>query len=276
MDKPAEVSARGAWRRQPRTLVLHKVDSPQSIASPFAIAAESVLVTVPLEFDPHTHALHELVWVRGGTMTVRLDDRVVTLPDGYGVWIPAGEVHSGRTTAGVTLCDAYFEPRRSSVEFTEATVVEVTPLLASLLAYLERDDLPDAARVRAEAVVFDVLASSERQYALQIPRVERLRPIVVALLEDPTDDRALGVWAELVGVSERTVARLFLAHTGLSFLQWRQMLRVHHSLSLMAEGLSVQEVSDLMGYAQSSTFIASFKRVMGVTPGVYNAMRAGY
>jgi AraC-like DNA-binding protein len=29
----------------------------------------------------------------------------------------------------------------------------------------------------------------------------------------------------------------------------------------------VYEVSDLMGFAQPSTFIASFKRVMGVTPG---------
>ena len=267
------MSARGAWPREPRTLVLHEVDSPQSIRKPFAIMAESVFVSVPLEFDPHAHALHELVWVRGGTMTVRLDDRVVTVPDGYGLWTPAGAVHSGRTTARAALCDAYFEPGRSPVDFAEATVVEVTPVLGSLLTHLERDDLAESARVRAEAVVFDVLAPSERQYALQIPRAERVSPIVAALLEEPTDDRTLREWAELVEIGERTVARLFRAHTGLSFLQWRQMLRVHHSLSLMAEGLAVQEVSALMGYAQPSTFIASFKRVMGITPGAYNAAR---
>lgn len=244
---------------------------PESIPEPFAIMSESVFVEVPLEFDPHSHVLHELVWVRGGTMTVRLPDRVVTVPEGQGLWIPAGMVHSGRTTARTALCDALFDPQRSSVDFAEVMAIEVTPLLASLLTYLERTDITEAARLRAEAVVFDALVPSSQQLALQVPRVDRVAEIVSALLENPTDDRTLAEWAEVVGVSERTVARIFRAHTGLSFVQWRQVLRVHHALSLMTAGLAVHEVSDRLGYAQPSTFIASFKRVMGTTPGAFLA-----
>lgn len=256
--------------------MLSEVDSPDRIPEPFAIMAESVFVEVPFEFEPHAHALHELVWVQGGTMTTWLDDRVVTVPDGYGLWLPARTVHSGRMTARTALCDAYFEPTRTPVAFTESTVVEITPVLAALLTHLERDDLAEAARLRAEGVVFDLLASAEHQYTLQIPRAEHITPIVAALLEDPTDARTLGEWAEVVGVSERTIARLFRAQTGLSFLQWRQVLRVHLSLTLISEGLEVQEVSEQLGYAQSSTFIASFKRVMGMTPGAYaNTRRRG-
>lgn len=271
MTSSPAAQTRGSWRRERRTHVLSEVDSPLAVEPPFAIVAESVFVDVPLEFEPHAHELHELVWVRGGTMTVWLEDRVMTVPDGYGLWLPAHAVHSGRTTARSELCDAYFEPRRSPVELAAATVIEVTPVLAALLTHLEGADLPEAARLRAEAVVFDLLASSERHYTLQIPQTARISPIVAALLKDPTDGRTLGEWAVLVGLSERTVARLFRAETGLSFLQWRQALRVHHSLALISEGLAVHEVSELMGYAQPSTFIASFKRVMGITPGAYAA-----
>lgn len=258
---------RGAWRRERDTLVLSGGSLPRSIPEPFAISSASVIVEEPLEFAPHSHPLHELVWVRGGMMTVRLADRVVTVPDGFGIWIPAGDVHSGRTTAKVALCDALFDPGKSRVALDRALTVEVTPLLASLLTHLERDDLGEAERIRAEAVVFDVLVPAARQLSLQVPHVERLEPIVTALLADPTDDRRLGEWAELLGFSERTVARMFRTHTGLSFMQWRQVLRIHHALSLMAEGLAVQDVAELAGYAQASTFIASFKRVMGTTPG---------
>lgn len=268
----ASTHGRGAWKREDNTVVLDETRAPDAVPGPFAIFAESAFVQAPLEFEPHTHRLHELVWVRGGTMTVRLDDAVVTVPEGHGLWIPAGVEHSGRTTARTTLSDALFDPDRSRIDadvFAVAVAVEVTPILAALLTRLERTDLDEGERMRTEAVVFDVLAPAERQLSLRVPHVERVEPIVAALLEDPTDDRALGEWAALLGISDRTVTRLFRAHTGLSFLQWRQVLRVHRALSLLAEGLAVQEVSELMGYAQPSTFIASFRRVMGTTPGAY-------
>jgi AraC-like DNA-binding protein len=262
-------AVQGAWRREPHTVVLHEVNSPQEVPAPFAILSESAYVKPPLEFPPHTHPLHELVWVRGGTMTVDLTDRVVTVPEGHGLWIPAGTVHSGRTTAGTSLYDALFDPVRSPIDFPGPAAIDITSVLASLLTHLERPDLSAEARLRAEAVVFDVLAPSDEQLSLHVPRAERIGPIVATLLEDPTDVRTLPEWAETLELSERTITRLFRTHTGLSFNQWRQALRVHHAIALMAEGLTVQEVSEEMGYAQPSTFIATFKRVVGTTPGAY-------
>jgi AraC-like DNA-binding protein len=267
------VGVQGSWPREPRTVVLHEVDAPQQVAAPFAITSESSYVDVPLEFRPHTHPLHELVWVRGGTMTVDLPDRVVTVPEGHGLWIPAGTVHSGRLTARTSLYDALFDPGRSAVSLPEPTAVEVAPVLASLLTHLERTDLSEDARLRAEAVVFDVLEPAAQQLSLHVPRAERIGPVVSALVADPTDERTLPEWAASLGLSERTLTRLFRTHTGLSFNQWRQALRVHHAIALLAEGLTVQEVGEEMGYAQTSTFIATFKRVVGTTPGAYGRVR---
>ncbi|NQX05603.1 helix-turn-helix transcriptional regulator [Rathayibacter sp. VKM Ac-2856] len=264
-----EDSARGTWRREPSTVVVADTGAPTRIEEPFAIAAGSVLLEAPHEFAPHRHELHELVWVRGGTMTVRLEHRILTVPDGFGVWIPAGTEHAGRTTARTALCDALFDPERSPVPIAVPALVEVTPVLAALLTRLSRTDLEEAARLRAEAVVFDVIAPSSEQYSVTVPQGERLAPLVAALLDDPTDRRTLADWAEHLGVGERTLSRVLRAQTGLSFLQWRQALRAHRAVALLAEGRSVQDVSELMGHTHPSTFIAAFKRVMGTTPGAF-------
>ena len=259
----------GSWRREPDTVVRRTGRVPAGAAEGSVIRAESEVPRVPLEWESHAHALHELVWVRGGTMTTRVGGRVFTVSDGSGLWLPAGAEHAGRLTAGVEFFDAFFAPERTPVAFDGPTVIAMSPLLESLLTHLARTDLDAAARARAEAVVFDVLAPAEQPLALRVPGDSRIDAIAEALLADPADDRGLEEWARELGLSERTIARAFRQTTGLSFVQWRQALRVHHALALLAEGWDVQQTSERLGYAQPSTFIAAFRRVMGTTPGAY-------
>ncbi|WP_233617348.1 helix-turn-helix transcriptional regulator [Actinomadura sp. WAC 06369] len=93
--------------------------------------------------------------------------------------------------------------------------------------------------------------------------------VAEALLRDPADDRSLEEWARDLDVSPRTISRAFRAATGLSFAQWRRSLRIHRALALLGEGCEVQDVAERLGYAQTSTFIDAFRRVMGTTPGAY-------
>ncbi|MFJ2497303.1 helix-turn-helix domain-containing protein [Streptomyces sp. NPDC087539] len=259
----------GMWRRESSTVLRRAAALPGQAAGPFVILAESQIPPVPTEWAPHSHHLHELVWVRGGTLTSRVEDRVFTVSEGHGLWMPAGVVHRGRTTAGVRFHDAFFAPDRTPFAFEGPTAITMTPVLESLLTHLARTDLDAGARARAEAVVFDVLQPSERQFALQLPGDTRIDAIAEALLDDPADCRSLDEWARTLGISDRTIARAFRQTTGLSFVQWRQMLRTHRALTLLAQGLDVQTVSETLGYAQPSTFIAAFRRVMGTTPGAF-------
>ncbi|WP_328468388.1 AraC family transcriptional regulator [Actinoplanes sp. NBC_00393] len=257
----------GTWRRDPGTVVRRAVSVPAEDPAPLAIVAESEVPGAATDWLPHSHPMHELVWVRGGTLTSRIGNRIFTVPAGFGLWLPAGVVHGGRLTAGAELHDAFFAPDRTPVEFAGPTSITMTSLLESLLLRLARRDLDAGARARTEAVVFDVLDPSERQFALELPGDPRIDMIAEALLADPADDRGLEEWAEQLRVSERTITRAFREATGLSFAQWRQMLRVHEALALLSAGADVRSVSERLGYAQPSTFIAAFRRVMKVTPG---------
>ncbi|MFC9946647.1 helix-turn-helix domain-containing protein [Streptomyces pratensis] len=259
----------GMWRREAGTVVRRVAPPLEQTTAPFAIIAGLQIPRVPTEWAPHSHVLHELVWVRGGTLTSRVEDRVFTVSEGHGLWMPAGVVHGGRATAGARFYEAFFAPDRAPFAFAEPRAITMTPLLESLLTHLSRTDLDAAARERAESVVFDVLEPSERQFALQLPGDARIDTIAETLLDDPADRRSLEEWALRLGISDRTITRAFRHATGLSFAQWRQVLRVHRALTLLSEGLDVASVSETLGYAQPSTFIASFRRVMGTTPGAF-------
>ncbi|MFJ2178406.1 helix-turn-helix domain-containing protein [Streptomyces sp. NPDC087851] len=267
-SSPAGASP-GMWRREKGTVVRRAAALPDRATGPFVIIAGSRVPRVPTEWAPHAHPLHELVWVRGGTLTSRVEDRIFTVSEGHGLWMPAGVVHEGRSTAGAEFHDAFFAPDRTPFTFEGPMAVAMTPVLESLLTHLSRTNLDAGARARAESVVFDVLQPLEHQFALHLPGDARIDAIAEALLDDPADCRSLDEWARALGVSDRTITRAFRHATGLSFAQWRQVLRVHRALTLLSEGLDVQTVSETLGYAQPSTFIAAFRRVTGTTPGAF-------
>lgn len=226
----------------------------------------------PTSWPAHSHDSHELVWVRRGAMITRAHDRIFAVPEGRGIWLPAGTEHSGEVTSGVTLYGTLFAPDRTPGDFTapaQVTVVVMTPVLESLLTYLGQDTLSDAARGRAEAVVFDVLHPTDTPLDLPVPDDPRIAPVVRALLENPGDHSGLDVWARRLGTSERTVTRAFRESTGLPFGRWRMTLRIQRALTLLGDGTPVQDVAVQLGYAQTSTFIDTFRRTMGTTPGTH-------
>lgn len=67
-------------------------------------------------------------------MTAQAGHQVFTVSEGYGLWIPAGMLHSGRVTANVVLHDAFFSSALAPPSFRRPTVVAMAPMLQTLLA----------------------------------------------------------------------------------------------------------------------------------------------
>lgn len=214
----------------------------------------------------HTHPTHQLVWARSGVVTVGVDDTTWVLPPSRVLFVPAGVPH---TTAGASVADLhslYLRPERCPPLWPEPTVLAAPPMFAALVGHLGQD-LTDDARSRAEAVLFDVLAPAPVASAeLTWPRDDRARRVADSLAADPADDRDTASWARAVGTSERTLSRLFVHETGLSFGRWRTRVRVRRALELLGAGTPVAVVGRQVGYGTASAFIAAFHREVGVTP----------
>lgn len=68
-------------------------------------------------------------------------------------------------------------------------------------------------------------------------------------------------------MSEKTLSRLFVQQTGLTFRAWRQRLRILVALPMLERGDRVTDVAIACGYDSMSAFIAAFRLFTGVTPG---------
>ncbi|PNS09946.1 hypothetical protein COO59_20040 [Mixta theicola] len=83
---------------------------------------------------------------------------------------------------------------------------------------------------------------------------------------NPGTDLSLGELARTSNSSERTLARLFVSETGMSFRNWRQQLRLVIAIDLLSRGEKITTVAFELGYSSASSFTTFFTRVIGVSP----------
>jgi len=225
---------------------------------------------VGTRFEWHEHGKHQLAWSPEGVLVVATHAGSFVLPPTRALWIPAGTLHETRASGAAVLRSVYLQTTRCPISWRSPTPVEVSPLLRELIPHLEDDSLTDRERRRAEGVLFDLLTPlAVATIDVRLPTDERARRVAEALVADPRDDRTLHAWGRQVGASSRTLARAFLAETGLSFGRWRTLARLQAALLELAEGRPVSVVASRVGYRTPSAFVAAFRAHTGVTPGRY-------
>lgn len=236
--------------------------------------AAVIAVTFPmppgLVFDWHTHTDHQLAWAASGVLTVRTASAAWVLPPTRALWIPAGLRHETLSAGAATMRSLYIRPGLCPINWPDPVAVMASPLLAELIAYLEDPGLGPAQRVHAEAVLVDLLQPvAMTTIEVRPPADERALQVADALTRNPADGRTLAQWGRQVGASERTLARGFMAGTGLAFGRWRALLRLQAALPALASGEPVGNVARHVGYESASAFVAAFRRETGVTPAAY-------
>lgn len=232
--------------------------------------------------EPHSHRKSQLIYCCAGVMTVEGAHGQWVAPPNRCVWVPGGITHAIMINQAAAMRTLYVEPDARPGLPAQPCTLAVSPLMRELLLAaaiagpIPRQG-PDPAEFApgtpnfhlAQVLLDQILALPASELHLPYPNDRRLLPICAALTADPADRRSLKEWAQAVGTSERTVERLFMAETGLTFHRWREQMRVLKSLTLLGSGRAVKNVALELGFANPSTFITMFRKTMGVTPGAY-------
>lgn len=223
-----------------------------------------------LVFDWHTHPDHQLAWAANGVLTVRTSSAAWVLPPTRALWIPAGLRHETLSAGTATMRSLYIRPAMCPIHWDDCTPVAASPLLAEVIAYLEDEALSPEARAHAETLVVDLLRPvTMTSIDVRMPSEDRARMVAEGLAAAPADGRTLAEWGHHVGASARTLARIFVADTGLPFGRWRALVRLRASMIPLGAGEPVSNVARAVGYESVSAFVAAFRRETGVTPTAY-------
>jgi AraC-like DNA-binding protein len=225
--------------------------------------------TIPM----HYHDRDQLVFASRGVMTVRTSHGAWVVPVHRAVWIPERTPHTIATSGNVAMRTLYFRPRLAASLPRECCVVNISGLLRELIlrtcacGRLGR-------RVAWQSHLVDVILDQMRVVdvaPLQLPLPDDPRAMRVAdvLMRNPADGRSLAAIARSSGASRRTIERLFVDATGMTFGRWRQQLRLMHAMRMLGAGAKVTRAALEAGYSTPSAFITAFRRALGTTPTRY-------
>ena len=223
---------------------------------------------------PHRHPRGQLLYAESGVMQVSVGLSTWRISPHCGVWVPNDMPHQVAATTGVSYRSLFVSPAFSEILPRCGTALGIEPLTRELIceaATFGAEYQTDSAEARLMAVLQDRLGKlSAAKLSLPLPRDARAKRVSQHLLDDPADARGLEAWGAIVGASSRTLARIFLRETGMSFGAWVQTMRLSLALDRLALGDSVTCVATDLGYASPSAFSAMFRRRLGVSPRNYS------
>ena len=224
----------------------------------------------------HSHDVHELEYACRGMVEVKTEAGHYLLPPHQAAWIPAGLAHQTTLHAGAQTLAVLFEPRLVPVAGDRVRIIAVSPLLREMMLYsarwpISRSESGSAADAFFQTLGYVVAEALDDEKPLHLPVSND--PIVTAITEYTRahlDRVTVGDVTRAVGVSQRTLRRIFSTHLGMSWRSYLLRARVLRSMTLLAESdRSVLEVSIAVGFDDVGAFGRSFARHCGETPSGY-------
>ena len=221
----------------------------------------------------HSHPWVQLSYAISGVLEIQTSAGRFVAPPQRAVWIPAGMPHRVFSSPHTEMRSLYLDCSVTAWAAERCQVLAVSDLLRELIRRFSElpveyaEEGPDG---RLAQVLLDQLAAAPQvDLMLPLPLDSRLRQIYRSLSLHPEQATTLGQWSQRLGVSEKTLSRLFVSDTGLTYRAWRQRLRLLGALPDLERGERVTDVALGCGYESVSAFIAAFRQQFDTTPGEF-------
>ena len=251
--------------------ISYEIERVQDIPRPIAATATDYGPGDEIEW--HSHPRAQLIYGISGVLTVITEAGRWLLPPERAVWVPAGVEHRSDISGEVRMRSLFVNAEAARDMPGAFSFVSVPALPRALIIEAvgapKRYDLygPDGPLTPVTHDHPPRLGPT----AAEPPRPPPPHPprTTPPLTADPGERDGLDAWAKKAGASARTLARLFVKETGLTFGAWRQQARLLKALEWLAEGRPVTAIALDLGYESPSAFIAMFRRALGQPPGRY-------
>ncbi|MGY5776402.1 AraC family transcriptional regulator [Rhizobium sp. LEGMi135b] len=218
----------------------------------------------------HSHPRGQLLYAIEGVMIVRSAEGSWVVPPSRALWLAAGLEHDVKMSGAVKIRTVFIDATAIPHMPARSCVIEVSPLLRELIVAAVQVPLDYEEGSRddrlMQLVVDEVKVSDVLPLHLPMPEDARIKLICETITEHPADTSTAGQWGERLHVTAKTVHRLFIRQTGMSFAQWREQARLLFALRKLANGERIIDVAFDCGYASQSAFTAMFRRHFGKPP----------
>lgn len=223
--------------------------------------------------DGHAHSWGQVIFASRGVMQVDAEGSRWAVPPMRCLWMPSGVDHTIRIVAETWMRTLYLRPDLVADLPLNCKILNVSPLLREVILETVRLKMLSRSvtthKHLATVLIDQLIAADEMSLKITMPSDQRAVRLANIISDDPANKSPLDELAKMAGASPRTLERIFVNETGLSFGRWRQQARLMMAIRLLVEGISVNHAAFESGYENPSSFVAMFRREMGITPGQY-------
>ncbi|MCY1364665.1 HTH-type transcriptional regulator NimR [compost metagenome] len=230
-------------------------------------------------FSLEKHAWGQFVYSVKGVIELTVSNSCYAAPPDFGIWLPPETEHLAWADNDAAYFLLNIETTLCKSLPTVASIISVGAIAKAILLDLKKRGIQEPKNEedsRLMQVLIDQLsAGSCIENFLPMSNDPALRKVLEELSKNPGDNRSLLEWSRYVNSTERTLARRCDRDLGMSFIKWKQRLRLSRALAMLSDGLTVQSVAKKLGYSTPSAFIAMFQKAMGATPNAFRDSSSG-
>lgn len=242
-------------------------------------------------FDGESHDFWEIVCVMSGKVGVTADNDVYSLDEDSVIFHKPMEFHRIRSDGGTSprviifsfSADSMCQPEKrvfrmssSNKEMLEEIFREKSKIFCKnpdncSLSVIKGMELEARLFVkRLEVFIMSVLLNDTAEDFHEITRgAESYRRVVNMLKSNLDKNMSVNDISALCNMSPSNVKRVFTKYSGIGVIGYFNHLKVEKAKALLKEGLSIKEVSAMLGFESQNYFSTVFKRIDGISPAKY-------
>ena len=229
--------------------------------------------------EMHAHKKGQFIYTEGGIVYIKTGNKTHFLPARHYMWIPSDVEHAiYPSTPEVIMRNLYFPTEKTDAPFYQQVgIYPVNELLWQLLCYTRKWDgdilETDAKRfpvVAAFKVLLAQISTGPLMLTLPRPKDPRLEKTLVYLKDNLDKNVSLAEIASHLGMSERSLHRLFKSDVKITFIHYYTLLRIFKALEYVLEKKhTIGEIALMVGYSSLPTFSNTFLKILGKRPSEY-------
>jgi len=222
---------------------------------------------------PHAHPRAQIIYASEGVTKVITPDHVWMVTPLQAIWVPGMITHEVWFLDHVDVRNVFLDPSVTGHLPDTCFAFDVSPFFKELtLRIMQFDTTNDltAAESRILQVLLDeVSALQPASLNLPVGKDPRINIITDTLIKNIGKELTLEEAAALACVSSRTLSRLFVAETGMTYRDWCIKLKLLEAIRRLGAGASIAEVAFDLGYESTSAFTYMFRKSLGKPPAAF-------
>lgn len=223
--------------------------------------------------EAHAHPRAQIIYASEGVTKVITPGCVWMVTPLQAIWVPGMVEHQVCFLDHVEVRNVFLDPSVTARLPTNCFAFDVNPFFRELVLRIMQFDTTRniaAAEWRILQVLLDEIhALQPAMLNLPVGKDPRLNNITDALIKDPGQEMNLEEAAALACVSSRTLSRLFVAETGMTYRDWCIKLKLLEAIRRLGAGEAISTIAYELGYESPSAFTYMFRKSIGKTPGEF-------